>query len=248
MSNWKRQLIVILIIAWVWFLLAESEILPTLLFPTPPEILYAGWYLFAGGTILTDIGATFMRLFIGLSIGSLFGILIGLSTLKAKGSGGLIFWIDFLRSIPAAALLPIFLLLLGLGEISKIALVIFSVTLIMSINTIYGIKNINNIRLMVAKNLLLNTWQAFIKVIFPEVLPHISSGLRQAISFSLIIVVVIEMLVSTEHGLGRRVVDYHLTFEISQMYAVIILIGIIGYSINKIYILLENKKVHWIGK
>jgi len=101
---------------------------------------------------------------------------------------------------------------------------------------------------MVAKNLLLSTWQTFTKIIFPEALPHISSGLRQAISFSLIIVVVIEMLVNTEYGLGRRVVDYHLTFEISSMYAVIILIGIIGYSINKVYVLLENKKVHWMGK
>ncbi|HBA36848.1 TPA: hypothetical protein DCZ15_03160 [Candidatus Falkowbacteria bacterium] len=248
MSNWKKQLIIILIIAWVWFLLAESEILPVLLFPPPQKIISAFWHLFVGGTILSDIGATFMRLFIGLGIGSLLGILIGLSTLKSKGRSGLIFWIDFLRSIPAAALLPIFLLLLGLGEISKITLVIFSVTLIMSINTIYGIKNINNIRLMVAKNLLLNTWQTFSKVIFPEALPHISSGLRQSISFSLIIVIVIEMLVSTEYGLGRRVVDYHLTFEISSMYAVIILIGIIGYSVNKIYVLLETKKVHWIGK
>lgn len=101
---------------------------------------------------------------------------------------------------------------------------------------------------MVAKNLLLSTWQTFVKIIFPEALPHISSGLRQSISFSLIIVVVIEMLVSTQYGLGRRVVDYHLTFEISSMYAVIILIGIIGYSINKVYVLLENKKVHWMGK
>jgi len=187
--------------------------------------------IFVGGTILSDIGATFMRLLIGLGIGSLLGILIGLSTLKSKGRSGLIFWIDFLRSIPAAALLPIFLLLLGLGETSKISLVIFSVTLIMSINTIYGIKNINNIRLMIAKNLLLNTWQTFVKIIFPEALPHISSGLRQSISFSF-----------------RRVVDYHLIFEISSMYAVIILIGIIGYSINKVYVLLENKKVHWMGK
>ncbi|MCU0680037.1 MAG: ABC transporter permease subunit, partial [Planctomycetes bacterium] len=229
MSNWRRQLIIILIITWLWFLLAESEILPALLFPPPQKILSAFWHFFVNRTILSDIGATFMRLFVGLSIGSLLGILIGFSTLKSKEKNGLIFWIDFLRSIPAAVLLPIFLLLLGLGEISKIALVIFSVTLIMSINTIYGIKSINNIRLMVAKNLLLNTWQTFTKVIFPEALPHISSGLRQSISFSLIIVVVIEMLVSTEYGLGRRVVDYHLTFEISSMYAVIILIGIIGY-------------------
>lgn len=248
MSNWKKQTIIILIITWLWFLLADSGIFPALLLPSPQKVLASFWWLFVKGTILYDLSATLTRMLIGLSIGSILGILIGFSALKSRGDTSLIFWLDFLRSIPAAVLLPVFLLLLGLGEISKIVLIIFSVTLIMSINTIYGIKNINNTRLMVAKNLGLSRWQTFTKIIFPEALPHISSGLRQAISFSLIIVVVIEMLVSTKYGLGRRVVDYHLTYEISSMYAVIILIGIIGYSINKIYIVFENKKIHWLGK
>jgi len=76
-------------------------------------------------TVITMIlELVYLYLVLGFLDALSLGILIGLSTLKSKGRSGLIFWIDFLRSIPAAALLPIFLLLLGLGEISKITLVI----------------------------------------------------------------------------------------------------------------------------
>jgi NitT/TauT family transport system permease protein len=88
----------------------------------------------------------------------------------------------------------------------------------------------------------------FIKIIFPEALPYISAGIRLALSFSVVAVIVSEMLVSTKYGLGRKIIDYQLLYESSKMYAVVILTGVLGYIINHFYLILEKNKIHWMGK
>jgi NitT/TauT family transport system permease protein len=91
-------------------------------------------------------------------------------------------------------------------------------------------------------------FELFRKVIFSEALPQIFSGLRVAISLSLIIVIVTEMFIGTNAGLGKRIIDAQLVYQTASMYAAILMTGLIGFVLNKAMMALENKVVHWKGK
>jgi len=112
----------------------------------------------------------------------------------------------------------------------------------------YGVHLGKELRIKAAKTMKVKGFTLFQKIVFPEALPQIFSGMRIAISLSLIIVVVTEMFIGTNFGLGRRIIDAQLVYRISEMYAVIIIAGILGYLINKGFIFGEKKIVHWRGK
>ena len=90
--------------------------------------------------------------------------------------------------------------------------------------------------------------QIFRKVVFYEALPYVFVGLRQALSLSIIIVIVTEMFFGSGTGLGYRIFNFNLLYDSSDMYAVIILVGIIGYALNQVFIRFERKVVHWVGR
>ena len=186
---------------------------------------------------------------IGLAIGIILGFSSALLIFSFKKMNRLSkIWIDFLRSIPAPALVPLALLLFGIGDISKISLVAFIVSLIILVNSLYGIHNANPTRIITAKTMGLNKLDTFLKVIVPDSVPHISSGIRMSISFSLIVVIVSEIVMGAEFGMGQKIIDYQLVYQISNMYAAIIAVGLLGYVTNKLYLNFEKKYIHWAGK
>jgi len=112
----------------------------------------------------------------------------------------------------------------------------------------YGVHVSKNLRIKAAKTMGIKGFKLFKKIIFPEALPQIFNGMRIAISLSLVIVVVTEMFIGTNFGLGYRIVNAQLVYKISEMYAVILITGVLGFLINKGFILAERKVVHWKGK
>jgi ABC-type nitrate/sulfonate/bicarbonate transport system permease component len=87
-----------------------------------------------------------------------------------------------------------------------------------------------------------------VKVVLPEALPQIAAGLRLALSLSLIIVVVLEMFIGTTRGLGFAIYNAHMTYQIPDMYAFLVLAGLIGYFINQGFAKVQEKVIHWAGK
>ena len=85
----------------------------------------------------------------------------------------------------------------------------------------------------------------FSKVIFRDALPNISSGIRISISLAFVLVVVTEMFLSANNGLGKMIYDVYLQYRIPEMYALILILGFVGFSFNKLYILLESKYLFW---
>ena len=109
----------------------------------------------------------------------------------------------------------------------------------------YGVTHCKKVRVMVAKTLRATPIQIFKYVVFPEALPRVFVGLRLTLSLALILAVVTEMFTGTTNGLGRRIYDAHDTYNIAEMYACILLIGAIGYALNKGFVCLEKRIVHW---
>jgi len=238
-----------IIVLAIWFLIDALGISNPLAIAPPLQVFKKLFELLSTGELIRDIIATMSRTFIGfllaLILGIPAGIVLGYYT-RLYESFSLV--IDFFRSVPGTALFPLFLVLFGLGDEAKIANVVFASGLIIVVNTIYGVRNGNKTRQIVAKIFKANNYATFTKVILPEAIPSIVGGLRIALSISLIVIVVTEMFVGTENGLGRKIYQSHQLFKIADMYATIIVTGLLGYSLNIIIQQFESRFIHWSGQ
>ncbi len=233
----------------IWTIFSNLKIISPLFLPTPKLVFLEVTNLFFSGIIFLDILSTLYRTFLGFTIACLIGIPIGLLMgYSNKIYYSLEFIVEFFRNIPATALFPLFLLFFGVGDKSKIFLTAWAAGFVLIINSMYGVYLGKELRIKSAKTMQISGFKLFQKIIFPEALPQIFNGMRIAISLSLIIVVVTEMFIGTDFGLGHRIIDAQLVYKIPEMYAVIFITGILGFIINKGFISLENKIFHWKGK
>lgn len=242
-------LVTIFVAFAIWSAVAYSGIFNKLLLPTPVEVFWNMVEILSTGKILPDVVSTLYKTFAAFAGGASIGIVVGLVMgYYNRIYNALEFIVDFLRSVPATALFPLFLLFLGIGDEAKIAVAIFASSFVVIVNTMYGVRNRSATRTNYARTLKMKGVDLFRKIILPDAAPHIFAGLRIAISLALIVVVVTEMFIGTNQGLGRRIIDSQLIYNIPEMFSAIIITGIIGYLINSGLIFFERKKVHWSGK
>ena len=173
------------------------------------------------------------------------GVLLG-SNEKAYRS--VEFLIDFFRSTPSSALIPLFLMIFGVTDINKVAIAAFAAVLVILFNSAYGVMNARKQRVMAAKVMGASRWQIFRDVLFWESLQPTFVGLRSGVSMALVIVVVAEMFIGSDNGLGHRIIDAQQVLNVRSMYAAILAAGVLGYALNILFLLTEKKVVHWSGR
>lgn len=233
----------------IWALAARSHVVDTFFLPDPFVTLARLWHLFASGEILPHLFSTLGRVALSFLIAVLVGLPTGLIFGRSeKLYRSVEFLVDFFRSTPATALFPLFLLVFGVTDSSKIAVAAFTSMLLVVFNTAYGVMHAKKSRILAAKIMGATKGQLFRLVIFWESLPQTFIGLRGAASLSLVVIVVTEMFIGTTQGLGRKIIDAQITYEISTMYAVILLAGVVGYLMNLFFVLAEKSLLHWSGK
>ena len=238
-----------LIILSLWVMVSQMKLVNPLLLPSPADVFEITREMLFTGNIFPDILASLYRLTVCLSAAIIFGIPLGLLIgYFEKAYLALEFPIEFLRSVPSAALASLFIILFGIGDKSVIALGFLASFLVIIVNTSYGVFHGNKLRRKVAKSMGATGVKFFVKIIFPESLPYIFVGIRIAISIALVIVIFTEMLLGAQGGIGNRLIHAQLVFNTKELYALIILIGTIGYLINKIFLSFEKRVVHWAGK
>ena len=238
----------VFLILGTWFLIYISQIANPLLLPSPIQTFDSFVAYLSEVDYWKNILATLYRCLIGLVLGILFGVPSGLILGSQKRLYSFFeFPVDFFRSLPVTALFPLFLLIFGIGDYSKIAMVTVAVYFIMLINSYYAIVQATRQRRMMAKVFKASRFQIFRDIVFMESLPQIFVGIRLSLSTSLIVVIVSEMFIGTEYGLGQRVYDLYSKNLIPNLYANLIIIGLIGYLINRLYYFVERKIVFWVG-
>jgi sulfonate transport system permease protein len=188
---------------------------------------------------------TLMAFAIATALGMPLGIALG-SNERAYRS--VEFLIDFFRSTPSSALIPLFLLIFGINNINKVAIAAFGAFLIVIFNCAYGVINARKQRVAAAKVMGATRWQIFKDVLFWESLQPSFVGLRSAVSMALVIVVVAEMFIGSENGLGHKIIDAQQVMNVRVMYAAIMAAGILGYALNVFFLALERRIVHWSGR
>lgn len=234
------------VVVLLWFAISQFGLIDRLLLPTPFLVWQRLIRLFTTGSVLPDLGWTLARWVGGLTMGIILGVPLGLLMgISSRVYNALEVIVDFFRSIPVMAMFPVFLVFFGIGDMSKIAIATWTTMLYVMVNTLYGVRHRSETRRMVARVFRATRWQIFSKVVFPEALPHIFVGMRISVSMSLVLVVAAEMVMGTNAGLGKRIFDAGITFNVSEMYATIIVAGTLGYLSNKLFQVFEGRIVHW---
>ncbi len=238
-----------LILIVIWWIISSFKIIDPFFLPSPLETINEIFVLFSEEHIAVDMLQTLKRTILSFLIALLLGVPLGIVLgLSRKIYNCFEFVIDFFRSIPATALFPLFLLIFGIDDTSKIAVAAFASLLIIIFNTAYGVMYIKKSRVLAAKLMGATRIQLIRHIYVWESLPQIFLGIRTAVSLSLVIIIVTEMFIGTYTGLGRKIIDFQYIYNIKGVYAVILITGIIGYLINLLFVIIENKYIHWSGK
>jgi NitT/TauT family transport system permease protein len=238
-----------LLLVAIWYVTAATGLLNTRLVPAPAETFAATWNALLHGTMAHDLVRTLTRVVYAFAIaagaGVPLGILIGA---KERVYRSVEFLIDFFRSTPSTALFPLFMLMFGLGEESKVGLAAFAAFLIIVFNVAYGVLNARKTRILAARSMGASTLRIFADVIFLETLPQTFVGLRAGVSLALVVVVVAEMFIGGVDGMGHRIIEDQYSYNLKDMYGSLLVSGVVGYGLNYLFLLTERYFVHWAGR
>jgi sulfonate transport system permease protein len=233
----------------VWDLVVRFGLIKPILLPPPLATLGALVTGLAGGPLLLDFGVTVARTLEAFLIAAVVGVPLGvLLGSNEKAYRSVEFLIDFFRSTPSSALIPLFLLIFGVSDINKVAIAAFGAFLIVIFNSAYGVMNARKQRVMAAQVMGATRWQTFRDVLIWESLQPTFVGLRSAVSMALVIVIVAEMFIGSENGLGHRIIDAQQILNVKSMYAAILSAGALGYALNVLFLVAERRIVHWSGR
>jgi NitT/TauT family transport system permease protein len=216
--------------------------------PPLSEDLRALWGLVADGELaehlLASIGRSAAGFALAVAAGVPLGLLIGWYRPVARFLQPLL---ELARNTAALALLPVFTLLLGIGELSKISLVFYACVWPVLLNTIAGVHSVDPLLVKAARSLGLSSPRLFRKVILPAAVPTVFTGIRLAASYSILVLVAAEM-VGAKAGLGYLINTTQVNFLIPQMYAGIIAVSVLGVLVNQGFVALERRFSTWRPK
>jgi NitT/TauT family transport system permease protein len=233
----------------VWYIGYWMRIVDPVLLPPPDAAFRALWKGMTGGRLLFDFWQTVIRTFTAIAVASVIAIPLGIVLGSSERLYRSVeFVIDFFRSTPASAMFPLFLVIFGVGNATKIYVASFGAALVILFNVAYGVMNARKTRILAARVMGASRWQVMKDVVLMESLPQTFVGLRNGVSLALVIVVVAEMFIGSVDGLGFRVFEAQQLFDMPDMYAAIFAAGALGYGLNILFLMIEKSFVHWSGK
>lgn len=208
--------------------------------PGPADTWRGARELLADGTLTRYIGISFYRVLIGWSLGSLIAIPIGLAI-------GRVAWIrafaepflNFIRFIPPIAFITLFLVWFGIGEQSKIALILYATLFIVVMNTLTGVLSVEEDKIRSARSMGASEWQILVHVVVPATTPYIFTGIRLAMGTSYMAIIGAEMIAANE-GVGFLIWNSRLFFRTDWIFVGLISLGLMGF--------LTDRLVGWLGR
>ncbi len=229
----------------VWELLARFGLIDTRLLSSPSQVFATLLPLLASGELLTNAAVSIQRVLFGFAVGAIPGVLLGMSMgLSPLMRSAIEPMIQATYPIPKLAVMPLILLVFGLGETSKIFTIAIGVFYLVVINTMAGVLHIDKIYLDVAKNFGANRKDFYLTVAFPGALPMIFTGLNLGMGMALILVVAAEMS-AAKAGVGWMIWRAYDMFAIEQMFVALILLSLLGYLFSIVLDRIERWVVPW---
>lgn len=244
---WYRVAYVVspLVLLGAWELSAYWDYADVRFFPPPSKIIRTMGELIANGQLATHVSISLVRIFVGYLLGAVpavfLGLLMGLIPAVRAVFQPIV---DSTFPIPKIAILPLLILLVGIGEMSKYLVIAISVFYLVLINTVAGVRNIDKIYLDVAKSYGASRSMWLFDVALPAALPTIMAGLKVGMGIALLVIVSAEF-VGARSGIGYLIWSSWQIFEVSVMYVGLALTAIIGMLLALAMELLERVLVPW---
>jgi ABC-type nitrate/sulfonate/bicarbonate transport system permease component len=245
---WNDRTISILspiVLLGLWEACARTHLIDTRFFPAPSNIIRHLFDLGASGALWKDTGASLYRLAVGFVVGCLPAIVLGLAIgLYRPIRAAFDPLISATYPVPKSSLLPLILLIFGLGESSKIAMVAIGVFYPVVINTAAGVRQIPPIFLDVGHNFGASRFNMFWTVALPGALPLIMTGIKLGAGMGLVLIAIAEMI-GAKQGLGYMIWNAWELFDVETMYVGLFVIAIIGFIMNAGFDAIERAVVPW---
>jgi ABC-type nitrate/sulfonate/bicarbonate transport system permease component len=228
-----------------WESAAQLGWLNPLVIPRLSRILESFSALVLSGQIPLQIIASLKRALLGYVLAALVFIPLGIAMgLFARVRRALVVIIEMLRPVPPPVIIPVAMLFFGLEDAMKVFVIFFSCAWPILLNTIDGVRNIDPLLVQTAKTFGLSRRRMILEVVFPASLPQIITGLRVSLPIMLILVVISEMVGSSD-GIGYFILDSQRRFRVAQMYAGMVALAILGYALNQLFNALAGLLVPW---
>ena len=229
----------------LWELCARFGFIDTRFFPAPSSVIATMVEMLRSGELVTHTGVSLQRLAYGAVIGGVPALVLGIAMGLNRPIRALVDpLVAATYPIPKSAILPLALLIFGLGEGSKVFMVAIGVFFPVVINTTTGVLEINKIYLDVGQNYKANRWNMFWTIALPGALPVIMTGFKLGIGIGLVLIAVAEM-VGAKSGLGYLIWSAWSTFAVEQMYVGLFVIAIIGFLLTLALNELERVIIPW---
>jgi len=240
-----KQSIVLVALFLLWEIAPRIGLVDQAFFPTFSSVVISWWNMVISGELFAHFMASITRSVSGFTLALLIaiplGLMIGWYPLARELLNPVL---ELFRNTAALALLPVFMLLLGIGETSKIAIVLFACTWPVLLNTIAAVGNVDPLLIKSARSMNISSYQLFLKVILPASVPTIFTGIRMAGTGAILVLIAAEM-VGAKEGLGYLITYSQYNFQIPEMYAGILTIALLGLLINQGLSMLERKFSKW---
>jgi NitT/TauT family transport system permease protein len=229
----------------LWEVCARLGFIDTRFFPAPSSIVATMTEMLGTGELVTHTVVSLERLAYGTVLGTIPALVLGI-TMGLSRPIRAVFdpLIAATYPIPKSAILPLALLIFGLGEASKVFMVAIGVFFPVVINATTGVREINKIYLDVGRNYKANRWNTFWTIALPGALPVIMTGFKLGLGIGLVLIAIAEM-VGAKSGLGYLIWSAWSTFAVEQMYVGLFVIAIIGFLLTLLLNELERVVIPW---
>lgn len=231
----------------LWEAAVRAGVLNAVLVPAPTVIAARVAAIVGGGSFAEPLGQTLYLLSVAYAIGCVLAIALGLLMGRSRIVHGLFEpLVEVLRPLPKPALLPPLILFLGLGDAMKLTVIGLGVFFPVLVNTVQGVRGTDPVMLDAARTLQHGRASTLWKVVLPAAMPLVFSGMRIALGIGLVLVVIAEMMAGTG-GIGYLIIDMQRSFRIPDMYAWIVILALLGYTLNEVFVRIERRSLHWSG-
>jgi len=243
-SRWNGVALLVAL-TLLWEAAGRAGWVHRLFFPPVSRILQSLVTLVGSGEVLPHVGVSLWRAGLGYLLAALAGIGLGIAMgywRQAYEAAEVV--IELGRALPPPAIIPVAIVFLGIGDMMKVFVIFFACAFPILVNTTDGVRAVDPVLLRTARTFGLGEAAIIRKVMVPAAAPYIMTGLRVALAIALILTVISEMIGATS-GIGYFILDSQRSFRIPQMYAGMLVLALLGYLLNRAFLLADARLLAW---
>lgn len=229
----------------LWQALSVYEIVHPIYIPPVTKIFRALYEIIISGELPIHYLHSFSRTFVGYFIATILAVFLGIIIGWSRTAFNLTEPItELCRPVPSPAIIPMIILLLGIGNEMKVFIIAWACFWPILVNTVDGVRSVDRVLVDTARTFGSSQWELLKKIILPAASPYIVTGMRIALAVALILTVISEMIAG-RNGIGFYILDSERTFRVPEMYAGTFSLAGVGYALNRAFVAADNRFMGW---